>query len=172
LHTPSLITSHSCFQVHCFLLHYLLPRTHFSCAMASEANQTLLATGDAAAFDSKVASGVESDVAPTSSSSNAAMRAIAKKIIPTLHDYWKKLTVTKADRAAYHTADWLPGEVVSSIFDLEFPTVDNTSIVCFESHLIARLSLPPRKFLVLILNFLRCDLIHLHPLPNHILFWY
>jgi hypothetical protein len=61
--------------------------THFSCEMADEANQTLLVVGDAAASDSKVASGAESDIAPASSSSNAVMRAIAEKIVPTLHDY-------------------------------------------------------------------------------------
>jgi hypothetical protein len=55
--------------------------------MADEANQTLLVVGDAAASDSKVASGAESDIAPTSSSSNAVMWAIAEKTVPTLHDY-------------------------------------------------------------------------------------
>jgi hypothetical protein len=53
--------------------------------------------------------------------------------------------------------------VISSISDLEFPTVDNTTIICFESHLIVRLGLPPIKFLVSILNFLRCELVHLNP---------
>jgi hypothetical protein len=116
--------------------------------MASEAGQTLLATIDAAASDSKVASGVESDIAPTSSSSNAAMRTITEKVVPTLHDYWKKSTVTEANLAAYHTTDWLQGGVISSTSDLEFPTVDQTVIACFKSQLITRLGLPPRKFLV------------------------
>jgi hypothetical protein len=79
-----------------------------------------------------------------------------------LYRYWKKSTVTKADRVAYHAAGWLPGRVESSISDLEFPTVDNSTIVCFESHLIARLGLPPSKFLISILNFLRCELVHLN----------
>jgi hypothetical protein len=55
--------------------------------MADEANQTLLVVGDAAASDSKVASGVESDIPRASSSSNVVMRAIAEKTVPTLHDY-------------------------------------------------------------------------------------
>jgi hypothetical protein len=40
--------------------------------------------------------------------------------------------------------------------------VDNITIVCFESHLISGLSLSPSKFLVSILNFLRCELVHLN----------
>jgi hypothetical protein len=70
--------------------------------------------------------------------------------------------ITEANRNAYLATGWLLGEAVSSISDLEFPTVDTTTIVCFESHLIARLGLPPSKFLVSILNFLKCELIHLN----------
>jgi hypothetical protein len=40
--------------------------------------------------------------------------------------------------------------------------VDNSIVVCFESHFIAGLGLPPSKFLVAILNFLRYELVHLH----------
>jgi hypothetical protein len=80
-----------------------------------------------------------------------------------LYEYWKKLKVTEVDRAAYHVVGWLTGGVESSISNLEFPTVDNTTIVYFESHLVAWLGLPPSKFLVSILNFLRCELVHLNP---------
>jgi hypothetical protein len=45
--------------------------------MASEADQTMLVTGDAAAIDTKMVSSTKSDTAVTSSSSNAA----AKKIV-------------------------------------------------------------------------------------------
>jgi hypothetical protein len=55
--------------------------------MAGEADQTLLVAGDVAASDSKVASGAESDVPPTSSSSNDATCTMVKKAIPMLHDY-------------------------------------------------------------------------------------
>jgi hypothetical protein len=40
--------------------------------------------------------------------------------------------------------------------------VDNSTVVCFESHLIAGLGLTPSKFLVSILNFLGCELVHLN----------
>jgi hypothetical protein len=33
-------------------------------------------------------------------------------------------------------------------------------VVCFESHLVAGLDLPPSKFLIAIMNFLRCELVH------------
>jgi hypothetical protein len=72
--------------------------------MAGEADQTLLTASDAAASDAKAASSAESDTAPTSSSSNAITQKIVKKDIPMLQDYWKKLMLTEADRAAYHAA--------------------------------------------------------------------
>jgi hypothetical protein len=40
--------------------------------------------------------------------------------------------------------------------------VDNSTVVCFESHLITELGLLPSKFLVSILNFLGCELVHLN----------
>jgi hypothetical protein len=45
---------------------------------------------------------------------------------------------------------------------VEVPTVDNSTVVCFKSHLITGLGLPSSKFLVSILNFLGCDLVHLN----------
>jgi hypothetical protein len=64
-------------------------------------------------------------------------------------------------------------------------------MVCFESHLIAGLGLPPSKFLVDTVNFLGCELVHFNPnaitalnyfsmmcecwlgiLPDTSLFWY
>jgi hypothetical protein len=55
--------------------------------MAGEADPILLTAGDATASNSKVASGVESDTAPVSSSSSAAMCTIMKKDISTLQAY-------------------------------------------------------------------------------------
>jgi hypothetical protein len=130
--------------------------------MAGETDQTLLTAGDTTATDAKTVSSAESDTIAVSSSSNVATEKIAEKDVPMLTDYWKKSIVTEADRATYHTVGWLSSGVESSISDLEFPTVDNTTIVCFESHLIAGLGLSPSKFLVSILNFLRCELVHLN----------
>jgi hypothetical protein len=71
--------------------------------------------------------------------------------------------VTEADLAAYHDIGWLPGGVLSSTTDLEFSMIDKTIIACFEFDLMAGLGLPPSKFLILILNYLRCELVHLNP---------
>jgi hypothetical protein len=45
---------------------------------------------------------------------------------------------------------------------LDFSMINRTNIVYFESHLICGLGLPPIKFLVSVLNYIRCELIHLH----------
>jgi hypothetical protein len=71
--------------------------------------------------------------------------------------------VTEVDLAAYHDIGWLPGGVLSSTTDLEFSTIDKTIIACFEFDLMAGLGLPPSKFLISILNYLRCELVHLNP---------
>jgi hypothetical protein len=66
-----------------------------------------------------------------------------------MFDYWKKLMITKADRQAYHSVGWLTDDLDSSISEVDVPIVDGSTIVCFESHLVARLGLPPSKFLLL-----------------------
>jgi hypothetical protein len=131
--------------------------------MAGEADQTLHATGEIIIDDTKTASRVESNILAASSSSNAAIEKMANKDTPMLSDYWKKSTVTEADRSAYHTTGWVGGALESFSPEVDIPTVDNSTVVYFESHLIARLGLPPSKSLVSIMNFLRCELVHLNP---------
>jgi hypothetical protein len=75
--------------------------------MADEADQTLHATGEPAVDENKSASGSESDVPMTSSSSNAVVVKMVNKSTPSMFDYWKKSTITEADRSACHVADWL-----------------------------------------------------------------
>jgi hypothetical protein len=43
---------------------------------------------------------------------------------------------------------------------VDVPTTHNSTMVCFESHLVAGLGLPPSKFLVAIMNFFGCELVH------------
>jgi hypothetical protein len=62
-----------------------------------------------------------------------------------------------------HAAGWPPRDLVFSLTTLEFPMIDHTNIVCFESHWMCGLGLPLGKFIVAILNYLGCELIHLHP---------
>jgi hypothetical protein len=47
--------------------------------------------------------------------------------------------------------------------EVDFPTTCGSTVVCFESHFIAELGLPPSKFLVAIMNFLGCELVHFNP---------
>jgi hypothetical protein len=120
--------------------------------MASETDHNLPITDD-----NKSDYGTESDILAASSSSNMAAAKIANKTIPHMSDYWKKSMITEADRKAYHSTDWLSGGLESLVPKVNIPTVDGSTVVCFESHLIARIGLPPSKFLVVVMNFLGCE---------------
>jgi hypothetical protein len=52
------------------------------------------------------------------------------------------------------------GNLISSIPKVDIPTTHSSTVVCFESHLVSGLGLPPSKFLVAIMNFLGCELMH------------
>jgi hypothetical protein len=131
-------------------------------AMAGETDQTLHVSSEPITGDNKSASGMESDDV-ASSSSNVVIKKMAAKTTPSMFDYWKLSSITEDDRSAYHIADWLGGGLESNVPSMEYPTVDGSTVVCFESHLIARLGLPPSKFLVAIMNFLGCELVHFNP---------
>jgi hypothetical protein len=70
--------------------------------------------------------------------------------------------VDEKDITNFHDAGWLLGGLLCTPTTLEFPTIDHTNIICFESHLMCELSLPPSQFLVAILNYLGYELIHLY----------
>jgi hypothetical protein len=78
-------------------------------------------------------------------------------------EFIKKMIVTEDEPKGYHDLGWLPGHLMSSISEVEFPTVDDSNVTCFESHLIAALSIPPSKFLVTIISNLGCGLVHFNP---------
>jgi hypothetical protein len=46
---------------------------------------------------------------------------------------------------------------------VEYPTVDDTNVVCFESHPVAGLGLSPSNFLVAVMSHLGCELVHYNP---------
>jgi hypothetical protein len=125
--------------------------------MAGETDQNL-----PIADDNKSTSGVESYVPAMSSSSNAAAVKMADKIIPKMLDYWKKSWITEVDRLAFHSSGWLGSGLESIIPEVDIPMVGGSTIICFESHLIAGLGFPPSKFLVGTMNFLGCELVHLN----------
>jgi hypothetical protein len=131
--------------------------------MASKTAHNFPITDETIADDTKSDSRTVSDVLTTSSSSNMASVKIADKTTPEMVDYWKKTTVTEADRKAYHSFRRLNGGLEFSVPIVEYPTVDGTTVVCFESHLIAGLGLPPSNFLVAVMSHLGCELVHLNP---------
>jgi hypothetical protein len=126
-------------------------------AMASKTDHHLPVT-DGNKSDSRT----ESDIPVASSLSNMATAKIADKIVPHMFDYWKKSMITEAYRKAYHSTDWLSGGLESLVPEVNIPTVDGSTVVCFKLHLIARIGLPPSKFLVVVMNFLGCELVHLN----------
>jgi hypothetical protein len=157
-HHFSLLPSSLLLFIHCSM-----HRTNSHATMIGETAQISPIAGDVVGSGSKGASGVESNTASASSSSNVATHTIAKKKVPMLYENWKVPTITEVDLTAYHATGWLLGGMLSSTTDLEFPTINKTVIVYFESHLMARLGLSPSKFLVSILNYLKCEVVHLNP---------
>jgi hypothetical protein len=107
-------------------------------------------------------SGMES-VAATTSSPTRGVALMAKGKIPELSDFFKKTSVTDDERQAYHERGWLTGNVISSVPEVDVPTVEGSTTICFESHLIAGLGLPSNKFLVTIMGYLNCELFHFNP---------
>jgi hypothetical protein len=82
--------------------------------------------------------------------------------IPELTDFFKKTTVTEDGCRAYHDCGWLTGNLVSFIPEVDVPTVERSTIICFESQLAAGVGLSPSKFLSSIMNYLGCSLVHLN----------
>jgi hypothetical protein len=131
--------------------------------MAGETDQTLHVAGDPIIDKNKSASMAESDVSAASSSSDMATMKMVDKTIPEMSDYWKKSMITDIDHLTYHSTGWLSGGLESLVPEVVIPMVDGSAVVCFESHLVAGLDLPPSKFLVAIMNFLGCELVYRNP---------
>jgi hypothetical protein len=100
-------------------------------------------------------------MAASSSPTHGATK-MAEGEIPELTDFFKKTIVTEDDRRAYHDCEWLAGNLVSFISEIDVPTVKDSTILCFESQLTAGVGLPPNKFLSSIINYLECLLVHLN----------
>jgi hypothetical protein len=87
---------------------------------------------------------------------------MAEGEISELTYFFKKTTVTEDNHRAYHDRGWLTGNLVSFTPEVDVPTVEGSTILCFESQLVAVLGLPPSKFLSSIMNYLECSLVHLN----------
>jgi hypothetical protein len=56
--------------------------------------------------------------------------------------------------------------MLSIIPEVDVPTVHGSTVLFFESHLLARLGLPTNKFLAAIMNYLGCSLVHFNANDN------
>jgi hypothetical protein len=131
--------------------------------MASEVDQNPPVTTEPTTGGNKSDSGTESDAPTTSSFSTLTAIKMANNKIPEIFDYLKKSNISEANRQDYHDFGWLAGNLISSIPKVDIPTTHSSTVVFFESHLVDGLGLPPSKFLVAIMNFLGCELVHFNP---------
>jgi hypothetical protein len=124
--------------------------------MATKSTSNLLPANSSIDDDTRGDSGAESTVMTTSSSLTRGASMMAKGEIPEVTYFFKKISVSEEELQAYHRRGWLTGNVLSSIPEVDVPTIHDSSVLCFESHLLAGLGLPPSKFLAAIMNYLGC----------------
>jgi hypothetical protein len=125
---------------------------------ARDPTPTNLSTNDDAGSDSRAES-----ITIMASSPTRGATMMAKGKIHELSNFFKKMSVTNEECQAYHDRDWLLGNVISFIHEVDIPTIGGSTIVCFEPHLVAGLGLPPSKFLVTIMGYLNYELFHFNP---------
>jgi hypothetical protein len=102
-------------------------------------------------------------ITAVASSPTCGATLMAKGEIPELSDFFKKTSITDDEHQAYHERGWLTGNVISSISEVDVPTIEGSTIACFELHLVAGLGLSPSKFLVTIMGYLNYALFHFNP---------
>jgi hypothetical protein len=105
-------------------------------------------------------SGVESTTMRISSSPTHGVSQMATGEILELAYFFKRTTISEEELQAFHSSGWFTGNMISTIPEVDVPTIHGSTILCFESHLLAGLWLPPSKFLAAIMNYLGCSLIH------------
>jgi hypothetical protein len=85
------------------------------------------------ADDSGHDSRVESTAMATSSSPTRGTTKMVEEKIPELTDFFEKTTMIEDNCQAYHDRGWLTGNLVSFIPEVDIPTVEGSTILCFES---------------------------------------
>jgi hypothetical protein len=165
LSTSHPITSRSClliFPITFNLFQLLIAALPILCFMAEGPFHDPIVTNPPADEDTGNDSGEES-ITATASSLTRGATLMAKREIPELSDFFKKTSVTNGERQAYHERGWLTGNLIFSIPEVDVPTIEGSTTICFESHLIVRLGLLSSKFLVTIMGYLNCELFHFNP---------
>jgi hypothetical protein len=133
------------------------------CSIADETAHDLPPINQQANDDVRSDSGAERATLMTSSSPTLAAIMMANGKVPATVELFKRTIITEDECRGYHDLGWLPGHMMSSILEVEFPTVDDSNVMCFESHLVAGLGLPPSKFLVANMSYVGYRLIHFNP---------
>jgi hypothetical protein len=133
-------------------------------SMAYGPSRNPIVTNPPADKDTRNDSGAKS-VATMASSPTCGVALMAKGEIPELSYFFKKTSITDGERQAYHERGWLTGNVISSVPEVDVPTAEGSTVICFESHLVAGLGLLPNKFLVTIMGYLNYELFHFNPNP-------
>jgi hypothetical protein len=159
-HHFSLLPSHLSSYFQSFLATcYFTP---ILCSMAEGPSCDPTITNPPADKDTRSDSRAKS-IAVMASSPTHGATLMAKGEIPELSDFFKKTSVTDDEHQAYHECGWLTANVICSIPKVDIPTVEGSTIVCFESHLVAGLRLSPSKFLETIMGYLNSELFHFNP---------
>jgi hypothetical protein len=140
----------------------LFPSSSRSIANTSVSHPTSPSAPSINDDDSGYNSTMESAAMVTSSSSTCGVVKMDDGKIPELADFFKKSIVTEADRKAYHDLGWLSGNLISFIPEVDVPTIEGSTVLCFECQLAAGLGLPPSKFLSSVMSYLGCSLVHLN----------
>jgi hypothetical protein len=84
--------------------------------------------------DSGYNSAMESAAMVTSFSPTRGVIKMDEGEIPELADFFKKTIVTEADRQAYHDLGWLSGNLISFIPEVDVPTIEGSTVLCFECN--------------------------------------
>jgi hypothetical protein len=82
--------------------------------------------------DSGYNSATESTAMVTLSSPTRGVIKMDDGEILELVDFFKKTIVTEADHQAYHDLDWLSGNLLSFIPEVDVPIVEGSTVLCFE----------------------------------------
>jgi hypothetical protein len=159
------MTSHS-FTFQLFTTCCTAPISH---SMAMKTAHDLPITDKPIGDDAQSDSGAASTALTTSSSPTLAATKMVDRKVSEMSDFFKKTTDNEEERLAYHRFGWLTGNLMSMILVVDVPTIHESTIVCFESYLVAGLDLPPIKFLSSIMNFLCYELVHFNPIAIAVL---
>jgi hypothetical protein len=165
LSTSHPIASRSCLLIfpatfnHFQLLVAALP---ILCSMAKGPSCDPIVANPPIGEDTRNDSRAES-VTTMASSPTRGAALMAKGEILELSDFFKKTSMTDGESQAYLECGWLTNSVIYSVHEVDVPTVDGSTVICFESHLVIELGLPPSKFLATIMGYLNYELFHFNP---------